>query len=170
MWSRADTAEYRICRRFNKAVSVGFLRHVFRLASRLGDGGFWLVMLALLPCVYGSRAIECDVSLLITSAFGMSVYWALKRYFARHRPFVTHAEIRQGAPALDQYSFPSGHTMNAVNFSFQICGHFPHLAPVLLPLTFMIALSRLALGLHYPTDVVAGALLGSALALLGGLI
>jgi undecaprenyl-diphosphatase len=162
-WTRADKVEAPICRRFNRAISVGALRHLFRFASRMGDGGFWIMLLAILPAVYGAPAWRLDFSLVITSGIGLLIYHALKVQFSRQRPFF-HAGIDQGERALDEYSFPSGHTMHAVNFTWSVSTHFPHLAPVLIPLCILISLSRLTLGLHYPTDVLCGALLGAALA------
>jgi undecaprenyl-diphosphatase len=54
-----------------------------------------------------------------------------------------------------------------VSFTWQACAHFPELAWVLVPLAALIAGSRVVLGLHYPSDVLAGAAIGAALAELG---
>jgi len=95
------------------------------------------------------------------------VYALLKRVFVRERPFITHAAIHRAALPLDRYSFPSGHTLHAVSFTWQACAHFPELAWLLVPLAALIAGSRVVLGLHYPSDVLAGAVIGGALAQLG---
>ncbi len=91
----------------------------------------------------------------------------LKQLFVRERPFITHTAIDPAAAPLDRYSFPSGHTLHAVSFAWQASAHFPELAWLLLPLAGLIAASRVVLGLHYPSDVLAGAVLGAALAELG---
>jgi len=65
---------------------------------------------------------------------------------------------------LDAYSFPSGHTLHAVAFTIVALSAWPWLAPLPVPFTLLTAASRIALGLHYPSDVLAGAALGAAIA------
>ena len=70
-------------------------------------------------------------------------------------------------PPLDRYSFPSGHTMHAVASYGRPWRIFPALSWTLVPAAGLIALSRVVLGLHYPTDVLAGAAIGALLAASG---
>jgi undecaprenyl-diphosphatase len=83
----------------------------------------------------------------------------------RPRPYEVHAHIAAGAAPLDRFSFPSGHTLHAVAFSLVAASYYPALAPLLAAMTFAVAASRIVLGLHYPSDVLAGAALGAAVAL-----
>jgi undecaprenyl-diphosphatase len=117
--------------------------------------------------MFGRTAVKPAIVMALTGALGVLVYALLKRVFVRERPFITHAAIDRGAAPLDRYSFPSGHTLHAVSFTWQACAHFPELAWVLVPLAALIAGSRVVLGLHYPSDVLAGAAIGAALAELG---
>ena len=64
--------------------------------------------------------------------------------------------IRSVEP-LDLFSFPSGHTLHAVAFSIIACAFYPAFSVVLVPFTVLVAGSRIILGLHYPSDVIAGA-------------
>jgi len=165
--ARIDAAEFGLCRTLNRGASFAIPRRVFRIASRLGDGIVWYLLIALLPVLYGAPAVKPAIVMGLTGILGVALYCLLKRVFVRERPFITHAAIDlRGAP-LDRYSFPSGHTLHAVSFAWQATAHFPELGWVLVPLAGLIAASRVVLGLHYPSDVLAGAAIGAALAELG---
>ncbi|HSY09194.1 MAG TPA: phosphatase PAP2 family protein [Steroidobacteraceae bacterium] len=165
--ARIDTADYRICRRLNRGASRSLIRTPFQLISRLGDGVIWYVLILALPVFYGAPAVKPAIFMALTGCLGVVIYGVLKRCFVRERPFIRHAGISQAGAPLDRYSFPSGHTLHAVSFAWQASAHFPELAWVLVPLAGLIAASRVVLGLHYPTDVMVGALLGACLAELG---
>jgi undecaprenyl-diphosphatase len=165
--ARFDAAEYRLCRRLNRGASFALPRRVFQIASRLGDGLIWYALILVLPLIFGRAAVKPAIVMALTGVLGVLMYALLKCVFVRERPFITHAAIDRGAAPLDRYSFPSGHTLHAVSFTWQACTHFPELAWVLVPLAALIASSRVVLGLHYPSDVLAGAAIGAALAELG---
>ena len=165
--ARVDAAEYGLCRRLNRGAAFAFPRRTFQIASRLGNGIVWYVLLLSLPLLYGTPAVKPAMVMALTGGLGVAVYALLKRVFVRERPFITHSAISREAAPLDRYSFPSGHTLHAVSFTWQACAHFPELAWVLVPLAGLIAGSRVILGLHYPSDVLAGAAIGAALAELG---
>ncbi len=165
--ARIDAAEYGLCRRLNRGASFTLPRRILRIASRLGDGPIWYALILALPLLYGAAGVRPAIVMAVTGALGVALYTLLKRLLARERPFITHTAIDPAATPLDRYSFPSGHTLHAVSFAWQASAHFPQLGWVLLPLTALIAGSRVVLGLHYPSDVLAGAAIGAALAQLG---
>ena len=165
--ARVDAAEFGLCRTLNRGATFAVVRRMFQIASRLGDGVAWYVLILALPIIYGAGALRSALVMAATGALGVLLYSALKRLFVRERPFITHQDIDLGAAPLDRYSFPSGHTLHAVSFTWQACAHFPGLAWVLVPFAALVAGSRVVLGLHYPTDVLAGAAIGAALAELG---
>jgi len=166
-FTRIDALEYGLCRRLNRGVSHAGLRNTFKVASRLGDGVIWYAMLALLPVLYGRDALKPVLVMAITGIVGLLLYKALKRVCVRERPFITHTSISLAMAPLDRYSFPSGHTLHAVCFTWQAVAHFPELGWVLVPLATLIAASRVVLGLHYPSDVLAGATIGGTIAAVG---
>lgn len=65
-------------------------------------------------------------------------------------------------------SFPSGHSASAFAFATGVCAELPELAPVLLPLAGAVAYSRTHAGVHYPSDVAAGAAIGIASGVVAG--
>jgi undecaprenyl-diphosphatase len=167
LMARIDAAEYGICRQLNRGASLRAVRATFQVASRLGDGIVWYAMILSLPFLYGPEALRPAIAMALTGIAGLGLYKVLKHVFVRERPFITHASISRAAAPLDRYSFPSGHTLHAVSLTWQAVAHFPELAWVLVPLATLIAASRVVLGLHYPTDVLAGAGIGAGIATLG---
>jgi len=165
--ARFDIAEYRLCRRLNRGCEHAAIRVFFMAASRLGDGVIWYALMLALPVIHGAEGLRVSVIMLISGAVGLAVYKILKRTFVRERPFIRHAGISLAGVPLDRYSFPSGHTLHAVAFSSQASTAFPELAVVLVPLAGAIAGSRVVLGLHYPTDVLVGAILGTLFGMAG---
>ena len=167
LMARFDHAEYRLCRSLNRGVAYPLIRGFFKTASRLGDGVIWYVLCLALPLIYGARGLQVSLVMLATGAAGLVVYKLLKRTFVRERPFIRHAGISLAQAPLDRYSFPSGHTLHAASFAWQASAAFPELTPIVVPLAVSIAASRVVLGLHYPTDVLVGALIGAIFAAVG---
>jgi len=140
------------------------LAALLRAASRLGDGPAWFGLALLLPVFAGAEALSAVARLAAVGIAATLVSTLLKRLFSRPRPYLAHGEIALGAQPLDRFSFPSGHTLHAVALSAVAFVHYPLLAWALVPFTLLVAWSRVALGLHYPSDVLAGAAVGGALA------
>lgn len=154
------------CLRFNRAARKQGLARLFALVSRLGDGLFWYCLMASLLWFQGYSALPTVLRMLSAALVCFILYRWLKSTTTRARPCDQHTLILAAVAPLDRYSFPSGHTLHAVSFSTVAVAYYPRLAWLVLPFTVLVALSRLVLGLHYPSDVLAGALLGGLLAVL----
>ena len=159
-----DRAELRFCRYLNRPSGSSMPRAFFHGVSRLGDGWLWYALILVQPLLLGAQGWFTAAHLALTGGAGLLAYKLIKRHAVRERPFITHPAISCAAAPLDRYSFPSGHTLHAVSFAVLGTHYLPELAAPLAAFAFLVALSRVVLGLHYPTDVAAGALLGGGLA------
>ena len=136
----------------------------FKVISRLGDGIFWYVMLASAWMMQGIGYSLQIIYLLFGGSVGTGIYKYLKQKTVRPRPYQVHQVIRLGERPLDHFSFPSGHTLHAV-MTTTVLGYIqPVLLMLMLPFTILVAVSRMILGLHYPSDVAVGAMIGGSVA------
>ena len=161
-----QSAESAWCLRANRICTRDGARATFAAISRLGDGMFWYALMVAMVLVDGANGLAASVHLAATGAVALLMYKLLKRWTRRPRPFASDLRIRAWVAPLDEFSFPSGHTLHAVAFSIVAITHYPALAWLLVPFTAAIAASRVVLGLHYPSDVLAATVIGSALAAL----
>ncbi len=145
--------------------SLSHSQHVamfFKIISRLGDGGFWYVMLLLVWAQHDLAYALNLAYMLLGCSVGTLIYKVLKQKTTRPRPYQVHQVIVLGERALDHFSFPSGHTLHAVMATVVLGSVQPMLLIVMLPFSLLIAISRMVLGLHYPTDVIMGAIIGAS--------
>ncbi len=162
--ARLDLAATAGSNRVNRRSGWGLL---FATASRLGDGWFWYALGASLLIVQGLTAVPVVGLMAVCGLTGSALYKALKHGIRRPRPCDVLQQLTLTVAPLDRFSFPSGHTLHAVIFAMIVTAHAPWLGWIVWPFTAVVAASRLVLGLHYPTDVLAGAVLGSGMAWAG---
>ena len=164
-WQRieAGSAEHGVCIAMNRWGTRRALIRMFRLVSRLGDGAAWYALIALIALCGGERGLHAALHMACTGGVCAVLYRVLKRWTRRARPFRTHADITAYIAPLDEFSFPSGHTLHAAAFTVVTFAYFPWLAPLLVPFAVLVALSRVVLGVHYPSDVLAAILIGAGL-------
>jgi undecaprenyl-diphosphatase len=156
--------EVAVCGAFNRVSRPRGVKQFFVLISKLGDGGVWYAVIFALPWIYGQSGAATSWDMIRVGVVNLMLYKLIKHLTGRARPCALDRDIIAGTAPLDQYSFPSGHTMHAVAFSVIVTTHHVELTWIVLPLSSLIALSRLILGLHYPTDVIAGGVIGGYVA------
>lgn len=158
------TWDAELCAFCNRRSHNFTVRNLFRIASRLGDGVFWYALMVLLLLKDGTTALPAIIHMIVVGLAGTALYKLIKDKTLRPRPFNVYPAIKCVGKTLDQFSFPSGHTLHAVAFSIVAVSYYPDLLWLVAPFAVLVALSRPILGLHYPSDVLAGAVLGASIA------
>jgi undecaprenyl-diphosphatase len=168
---RLGTALARL-QHWDELLSVGFNRRTqqrpvvlfFQGVSWLGNGIFWYALMLGLLLARAEEAVMPVLHMVFAGAVCTCCYKMVKRSTVRMRPFEANPLVLARAAVLDRFSFPSGHTLHAVAFTLVACVYYPGMWLLLWSFTLVTAVSRIALGLHYPSDVLAGAALGAAIA------
>ncbi len=133
-------------------------------ATRLGDGWLWLAT-AVLLAASGHRGLRVLSAGAVAAGVANTLLVCVKARVRRTRPCerarTRHFEVGPLAwfPS-DRFSFPSGHALNAFAIGTVIALAFPFVAVPVLVLAASVAASRVVLGLHWLSDVLAGALVG----------
>jgi len=163
VWSFIENRDHRVMRRFNSWRAPRWIRFWMLTATRMGDGWVWYSLGVLLLTFGGSRRYAAFGAAGSAAIFGILVFKVLKRLSHRPRPcqYQTHCWATVLPP--DQFSFPSGHTMTAFSIALVVSYFYPNLEWPMYFLAVSIGLSRIVLGMHFLSDVLAGAVLGSAL-------
>lgn len=133
-------------------------------ATRLGNGVVWYSLLATLTLFGGQTGRSGALRMALCAILGILIYKIMKKKIARIRPCEALDTIISSMTPPDKYSFPSGHTMHATAFAILTLHTVPWLGVLVVPFSLAVIASRLILGHHYPSDLIAGALIGGSLA------
>lgn len=162
----AQALDSKLCVKVSRTSQYRFIRNAFRAISRMGDGMFWYILMLVITYTQGQSGLFAVLHMLTVGITGTLVYKWLKHRTSRPRPFQVRQDVLLSGTPLDYFSFPSGHTLHAVAFGVVAVQYYPQLLPIIYPFVFLVGVSRVVLGLHYPSDVIAGASIGYALVVL----
>lgn len=157
--------DHKLMRKVNHWHAPKWIRLWALAATRAGDGWLWyLCGLAVLIAGGASRFVAV-ASAGTAALVGVGLFVALKKFSGRKRPceIEPHCWARLLPP--DQFSFPSGHTITAFAVAVGLGAFYPLSLGFLLFCAVSIACSRILLGMHFLSDVVVGAVIGTGLAL-----
>jgi undecaprenyl-diphosphatase len=159
-----ERTDHTVMRRVNGWRAPRWLRLWMIAATRGGDGWLWYGM-GLVVALFGdSDRLPALLSAFVAVGSGIGVFLVLKRSCGRKRPCAMHPHCWATLLPPDQFSFPSGHTITAFSMALTLGAFYPSMLPGLLFCAASVAVSRILLGMHFLTDVLAGALIGTLLA------
>ncbi|MDU0203871.1 MULTISPECIES: phosphatase PAP2 family protein [Paenibacillus] len=149
----------------NQRIQHFFLDHFFSRITHLG-GATATIVISLCCALFGQGALQtAGIQALIALTISHIPVAIIKKKYPRLRPYLVHPQTITYKNPLTDHSFPSGHTTAIFSIIIPFIAAMPILGIILLPLAFIVGLSRIYLGLHYPSDCFVGSLIGTAAAL-----
>ena len=132
-------------------------------ATRMGDGSLWASLAVIVIVFGGARRFEALAAAVMAGSVGVGLFMKLKRVIGRKRPCAIEPHCWAKLLPPDQFSFPSGHTITAFSVAMALDMFYPEMRVGLVFCAGSIAASRVLLGMHFLSDVIAGAMLGTLL-------
>jgi len=156
--------DHSLMRRINRWPAPRWIRVWMMCATRGGDGWLWYGMGLVILLFGGDERFLAVLAAALAAGVGITIFLRIKKATGRKRPncFEPHCWATLLPP--DQFSFPSGHTITAFAVAISLSMFYPSLAIGLIFCAVSVALSRILLGMHFLSDVLAGAVIGSSLA------
>ncbi|MFD1991356.1 phosphatase PAP2 family protein [Paenibacillus nicotianae] len=162
---RLQTMEQHIFRWFNSRLHNKFLNLFFYYLTNLGGATFTIIatlaVWQLAPLPWSRAGLQAAVALVISHVPVAIV----KKLYPRIRPYLAIPETITFRNPLTDHSFPSGHTTAIFSVTVPFMLTDPLMILLLLPFALIVAVSRMYLGLHYPSDVLVGAAIGTSVAM-----
>ena len=155
--------DYNLMRRVHRWPAPRWVRVWMLTATRAGDGWLWYAMAAIILLFGGPGRFVAVGTSALAAGLGIAAFLFLKRRIGRQRPCAIEPHCWAKLLPPDRFSFPSGHTITAFAIALSLSAFYPSLLLGLLFCAASIALSRVLLGMHFLSDVLAGAAIGSAL-------
>src|SRR5580700_7438801 len=158
-----ELGDHRLMRQVNRWRPPRWLRLWMIAATRCGDGWLWYGIGTVVALFGGPQRFAALLATATAVGSGITLFLKLKRSFGRKRPCTLEPHCWATLLPPDQFSFPSGHTITAFAMAVSLGMFYPPMLPGLLFCALSVALSRILLGMHFLSDVVAGGVLGAIL-------
>jgi undecaprenyl-diphosphatase len=163
VWGFIERRDVRLMRRVHRWRAPRWVRYWMLSATRLGDGWLWYSLGIILLLFGGAWRYYAVAAAVLAAVAGIFLFRALKKMSHRKRPCQLEPHCWSRVLPPDQFSFPSGHAMTAFSIALVVSAFYSYLAWPLYFIAASIAVSRIVLGMHFLSDVIVGALLGTGL-------
>lgn len=155
--------DHRLMRRVQRWRPPRWVRWWMIAATRGGDGWLWYGQGGILLLIGGWQRFSAAEAAALACGTGILLFQVLKRVIGRQRPSALARRDWARLLPPDEFSFPSGHTISAFAFAVAVSAFFPALLPWFLFCAISVGASRIVLGMHFLSDVVAGCAIGCSL-------
>lgn len=136
------------------------IARISRWISRLGDGVYYFIFGLILVWLEPVAGLAFFKTALAGFAFELPTYLIVKNFVKRQRPHDVISEFVAYLVPSDKFSFPSGHTAAAFVMATMVSFYYPSFSLLAYCIAILIGSSRVLLGVHFPTDILAGMILG----------
>jgi len=136
------------------------IANIARIISHSGNGYLYPIMGLLGYLASSEVGMTFVLSGLMAYSVELPIYYLVKNTVKRNRPYDVLKGITNLVVPIDKFSFPSGHTAGATVAAVLVWYFFPALGLLTAVWAGTVAFARICVGVHYPTDIIAGALLG----------
>lgn len=160
MIRRITSGDRKIMHQVNRWEPPRWFRAWMLASSRAGDCWLWLGLGVILLLFGGEQRFRVMFAGSAAAAAGWAIFFLIKRVIGRERPCTQEPHCWSKLLPPDRFSFPSGHTIMAFAIAVPVGICYPSLLAGLVFCAMSIAASRVILGLHYVTDVLAGIAIG----------
>jgi undecaprenyl-diphosphatase len=165
-WNQIQSNDHKLMRRVHRWRAPRWFRILMIVATRGGDGWLWYSLGLILVLFGGPHRFAAIGAAAAAVMAGIFAFRSLKHASHRKRPCEIEPHCWSSILPPDKYSFPSGHSITAFAVAIAIGLFYPELLGTLLTVAMLIAASRIILGMHFLSDVLAGSVIGAILGVL----
>lgn len=155
--------ECRLFEKVNRHFEKKLLNFFFRNITHLGGAVYTIASVLILMILSSGDTRKTAISSALALSLSHIPVHIVKKMFPRKRPYLKLEKTNFHANPLQDHSFPSGHTTAIFSVIIPFILFIPTLSFILIPLGVCVGISRIYLGLHYPSDVLAGTILGTCM-------
>jgi len=158
--------ELRLFFYINHNLQHSILQYILNILTHIGGAVFTIVSTLSIAFFAEGELSKTGWQAFAALAISHIPVAIIKRFYPRLRPYLVLPKTNIGKQLLEDHSFPSGHTTAVFASVTPFVLAFPIMSFLLVPIAFIVAFSRIYLGLHYPSDCAAGMIIGTGVAYL----